>query len=93
MSKGRSDRRAYSPVGQLLPEPSGSGPAALRPLIETSLSVSGTPAVRADEVPRQERAPVDAFSAEAIERSREAEDRHRRARRSAKTRGSRRLFD
>jgi hypothetical protein len=44
-------------------------------------------------VPKKERIPVDAFSAEAIERSREAEVRHRRARRSAKTRGSRRLFD
>jgi hypothetical protein len=62
-------------------------------LVDTRLSVSGTLAERAGEVPKKERTPVDAFSTEAIERSREAEVRHRRARRSAKTRGSRRLFD
>jgi hypothetical protein len=89
MSKASPDQRPYSPVGQLLPGLAATGAAALRPLVDIQLSVSGTAVERGGE----DQAAVDAFSAEAIDRSREAEARHRRARRSAKTRGSRRLFD
>jgi hypothetical protein len=96
MSKARHKRRAYSP--RRARQDSGTaakGAAAFSPLVETKLTAkqSGPKSgQRAVKLPKDQQAIPSVFSAEALEASRQADIRHRKARRNAKSRGGRLFF-
>ena len=96
MSKARHKRRAYSPKrAQQGSSVAPKGAAAFVSLVDTKLagkekgSKSGQ---RAVELSKGKQARPTAFSDKAIEASREADIRHRKARRNAKSRSGRLFF-